>query len=80
MRAKSVLIKNSNISNVNYNIKINEGDEFGIVNIQIDGKGFIKNRIINDIRLILSKYQGERHLFVDGKEVNPNPGDDGGFV
>ena len=42
-----------------------------MVNIQIDGNGFIKNRIIEDIRKILSKYQGERHLFVDGKEINP---------
>lgn len=31
----------------------------------------IINRIVNDIRQLLSKYQGERHLFVDGEEVNP---------
>jgi hypothetical protein len=62
--------ENLNISDVSESIKINEGDEFGVVNIQIDGKGFIKSKIVNDIRQLLSKYQGERHLFVDGKEVN----------
>jgi hypothetical protein len=46
-------------------------DQFGLVNIRIDGVGYIKRRVLEDIRKILSKYQGERHLFVDDKEVNP---------
>ena len=41
------------------------------VTINIEGDGFIKACIINDIRKALSKYQGERHLFVDSKEINP---------
>lgn len=50
----------------------NKHDEyFGIVNIHIDGEGFIKNAIIKDIRSILNRYQGERHIFVDGEEINP---------
>lgn len=59
--------------------KINESDEFGLVNIQIDGNGFIKNSVIEDIRKILSKYQGERHMFVDGKEINPYKHGGGGM-
>jgi len=52
--------------------KINEElGEFGSVNIHIDGNGFIKNAIINEIKKILIKYQGERHLFVDDEEINP---------
>jgi hypothetical protein len=64
---------NESEENLNSEIssKLNENGEFGIVNIQIDGEGFIKNRIVNDIRQLLSKYQGERHLFVDGEEVKP---------
>lgn len=46
-------------------------ENFGNVKIQIDGEGFIKNKIIDEIRKVLNKYQGERHLFVDGSEVNP---------
>lgn len=49
---------------------VNE-DSMGIVNIHIDGEGAIKNSIISDIRKALNKYQGKRHLFIDGKEVNP---------
>jgi hypothetical protein len=63
--------ENLNISDVSDSIKINENDGFGVVNIQIDGNGFIKQRVVEDIRRILSKYQGERHLFVDDKEINP---------
>ena len=54
------------------NNKVNEElGEFGIVNINIDGSGFIKERVIDEIKKVLIKFQGERHLFVDGKEINP---------
>lgn len=46
-------------------------EPFGVVNIHIDGEGWIKNAVIQGIKKTLSNYQGERHLFVDGKEVNP---------
>jgi len=53
-------------------VVLKEREEFfGIVNIHIDGEGFIKNSIVNDIKKLLFKYQGERHLFVDEKEINP---------
>jgi len=55
-----------------FNKKLNEElNEFGIVNVHIDGEGFIKSQIINDIKKVLIKYQGERHLFIDGEEINP---------
>lgn len=64
---------------VNYNSQINESGEFGVVNIKIDGSGFIKDQISKDIKQILSKYQGERHLFIDGVEVNPYKSRGGGM-
>lgn len=62
---------NQNESSNTSTLKINENDGFGEVNIQIDGSGPIKQRIIDDIRRPLSNYQGGRHLFVDGVEVSP---------
>ncbi len=58
-------------NNLNENGKLNEDSDFGIVNIHIDGEGFIKYHVIQDIYKIIKKYQGERHLFIDGEEVNP---------
>ena len=57
-------IGDNNIPHVNH-------DNLGIVNIQVTGEGFIKNAILTDIKKVLSKYQGERHLFIDGNEINP---------
>jgi len=52
--------------------KLNEDNIFGTINISVDGDFKHKHQVINDIRKVLSQYMGERHLFVDGKEVNPN--------
>lgn len=46
--------------------------DFGVINIHIDGKSINKHKIINDIKDVLAKYQGEKHLFVDDEEVNPH--------
>ena len=45
--------------------------DFGLVNIEISGNGFIKEKVYIEIKKVLSKLQGERHLFVDGEEINP---------
>ena len=51
---------------------INEDKKpFGVVNIHIDGEGWIKNHVINEIRKTLRQIQGEKHLFIDEKETNP---------
>ena len=53
--------------------KINEGDDiFGVFNVRIDGDARMKSQIVDEIRKAISRFQGERHLFVDGKEVNPH--------
>jgi hypothetical protein len=49
----------------------NNDNRFGVVNIHIDGNGTIKNMIIPHIKKVLKNLQGERHLFVDDKEINP---------
>jgi len=51
--------------------KLNEDNMFGIINISVDGDFKYKHQVVNGIRKVLSQYMGERHLFVDGKEVNP---------
>ena len=52
--------------------KINEEvKEFGVVNIHIDGEGWIKQATINAIKDVLRKFQGERHIFVDDEEISP---------
>lgn len=52
--------------------KLNEEvEEFGVVNVHIDGEGWIKQAAVNAIKSALSKFQGERHIFVDDKEINP---------
>lgn len=61
--------ENLDISNDTNDETTKPHDEFGAVNIRIDGHGFIKTVIVDDIRKVLSKYQGKRKLFVDGKEV-----------
>jgi hypothetical protein len=48
-----------------------EVDHFGIINIHIDGEGFIKQAAISKIKDALKNFQGERHIFVDDKEINP---------
>ncbi len=48
-----------------------EVDHFGIINIHIDGEGFIKQAAISKIKDVLNQFQGERHIFVDGKEISP---------
>ena len=48
-----------------------EVDEYGVVNIHIDGQGFIYGATIDGIRKVLNNLIGERHLFTNGKEVNP---------
>ena len=51
--------------------QINENyNEYGVVNIHIDGEGFIYNQVKKDINKVLKNLQGERHIFVDGKEVS----------
>lgn len=58
--------------NLNESQSINEEiGEFGVVNINIDGEGWIKNRVVEDIRKSLKYLKGEKHLFVDGDEINP---------
>lgn len=51
-----------------------DSDAFGDIIIKIDGSSAYKNKIVDDIKKILSNYQGERHLFVDGIEINPHRG------
>ncbi len=55
------------------NQKLNEDDIYGVINIHIDGNFKYKHQVVNGIQKVLSQYIGERHLFVDDKEVNPNP-------
>lgn len=62
---------NSHIASFNEHNKINEDANFGNIIIKIEGDSKHKLSIINGIRSILSKFQGERHLFVDDKEVSP---------
>ena len=52
--------------------KLNEDNMFGAINISVDGDFKYKHQVVDDIRKVLSRYMGERHLFVDSKEVNPN--------
>jgi len=46
-------------------------DNFGNIEININGNGFIKEMMISELRKSLSKFQGGRKLIVDGVEVNP---------
>ena len=59
--------------------KLNESDEFGVVNIHIDGEGWIKKTSIDKIKGCFSGVQGEVHLFVDGEEINPRYSSYGGM-
>ena len=48
-----------------------EEQPFGAVIIHIEGIGFIKEAVVSKIRKSLNDLIGERHLFIDGIEVNP---------
>jgi len=51
--------------------ELNESDnEFGEITIKIEGNGFIKQMMINDIKRSLRKYMGKRNLYVDNKKIN----------
>ena len=52
--------------------KINESGfgEFGVVNIHVDGEGWIKNKVASTISSVVKNLQGECHIFVDGVEVS----------
>jgi hypothetical protein len=52
-----------------YSLVNEEVDELGVVNIHIDGEGWIKKTTINEIQKAMRNLQGERHIFVDGKEI-----------
>lgn len=51
--------------------KINEDDRYGVLNIRIDGDSRVKKLAVSAIRKSLNSIAGERHIFVDGEEVNP---------
>lgn len=53
---------------------VNEEVNFGIVNIHIDGEGWIKQVAIKKIKESMKTLQGERHIFVDGKELGRKMG------
>ena len=50
---------------------VNEGlnPDLGVININITGKGWIKNAGTDRVMQALQGLQGERHIFVDGEEV-----------
>jgi hypothetical protein len=43
--------------------------DLGVININITGKGWIKNAGTDRVMQALQGLQGERHIFVDGEEV-----------
>ena len=63
------IVKENNINKTSIDEQHNE--EYGNVTIQITGNGHIKHAVVNRIREALKLLQGERHIFVDGKEINP---------
>jgi len=46
--------------------------EFGEVKIEISGNGFIKSRMVSEIKKSLRKFQGKREIIVDGERTDPN--------
>ena len=53
--------------------KFNEDKEdFGIINIHIDGDHKHKKMIIDDVKATLKGHLGETNLFIDGKKVTKN--------
>jgi hypothetical protein len=64
---KAHMNENKDTESINEDIK-----PFGVVNVHIDGEGFIKKTSVKYIIKALNGLQGERHIFVDGKEINPH--------
>ena len=73
-KIKKVILFKENEMNESVNEEISGGQSLGVVNIHIDGNGWIKEVAISRVQEAMKGLQGERHIFVDNEELGVRGG------